>query len=83
MQGLAEHLMARARRRDLRLLLQKTLRIKCSHTACARAGDGLAVVVVLHVASSEYACHAGLGGKTVLPATGNDVAVFQFKLVFE
>src|SRR4029078_12248442 len=59
------------------------LRVEGCHAAGARAGDGLAIDVFLHVASGEYARDAG-GGRTALEAAlGNDVAVLHFKLPVE
>ena len=66
-----------------RRLLQKTLCIQRGHAARRGARDRLTVDVILHIARGKHAGHAGLRGKALLAALGDDVAVFQLQLVFE
>ena len=67
----------------MRALLQESLRIQGGHTARARAGNGLAVDVVLHVASRKNAGHAGHGGKAFGSALGQQIAAFHVQLAFK
>ena len=47
----------------VRVPFQELFRIQGGHTAGARGGDGLAIAMVLHVASNEY---AGDGGQATV-----------------
>ena len=57
------------------VLFQETLGVQRGHAACASAGDGLAVHMVLHVAGGKHTGDAGLRGKTFQAALGHDIAV--------
>src|SRR5690242_18710452 len=61
-------------------LLQESLCVQRRHAARASRGDGLAVHMVLHVAGSEHARHAGHRGKADLAGAGVDVAVLHLDL---
>ena len=64
-------------------MLQKALGVQRGHAARARAGDGLAVHMVLHVAGGKHAGHRGLGGKALRAAFGQQIAVFHLQLALE
>lgn len=65
------------------VLFKKTLRVQRRHAACAGAGDGLTVHVVLHVASGKNARHAGHGGEALQASARDDVAVLHIQLTFK
>jgi hypothetical protein len=66
--------------RLLAALFEPAFGVDGGHAARPGRGDGLAVVVVLHVASGEHAVHAGAGGAV----EGADVAVvIQLELALE
>ena len=69
--------------RSAALLLQKALRIQGRHAPRPGTGDGLAVNVILNVACSKYARHAGLRRKTLEAALGANVAAIHIKLALE
>src|SRR5689334_11405222 len=68
---------------EARSLVEEPLGVERRHAAGPRAGDGLAVDVILHVAGGEHAFHAGLGGQAFQPAAGDDVAVLHLQLAGE
>ena len=57
------------------VLFQKSLGVERGHAAGACAGDGLAVYMVLDIAGGKRAGHAGLGGKALVAAVGDDVEI--------
>src|SRR5690625_4466152 len=65
----------------LAFAFQPALGIQGGHATGARTGNGLAVNMVLNIASSEYARHRGHGSHALEAAFGDDVTVFHVKLV--
>ncbi len=64
-------------------LLKKSLGIQSSHATRSRAGNGLAVDVILHIACGKHARHAGHGGKALQAALGHDIAIVQGQVALE
>ncbi len=57
-----------------------TLCIQRRLATAGRAGDGLLVDLVLHIAGGEHARDAGLRGVAVAAALGDEIAMIQLQL---
>src|SRR4051794_39107394 len=65
------------------VLLQKSLRIKRRHASCARAGDGLAIDVVLNIAGCEDTRYARHRREALQSGARHDVAILHFNLALK
>ena len=65
------------------LSLEEAFRFDSGHATGAGGGDGLTVDVVLYIAGGKDARHRGLGGKALVAALGDKVAVFHGELAGE